>query len=68
MSEEKPQDPVEYAATVRHEHQRLRHQAHHKLMAAFLEPETFDGHVTIQRTPSGPAKTRQLRLVDNTDS
>ncbi len=64
LPEERPTDPAEYAAAVHHEEQRLRHRAHHKLMQAFLEPEIFDGGVTLQRvTPSryGP----QLQLVDN---
>jgi hypothetical protein len=64
LPEERPTDPGEYAAAVHHEQQRLRHRAHHKLMQAFLEPEIFEGGVTLQRaTPTryGP----QLQLVDN---
>jgi hypothetical protein len=64
LPEERPTDPAEYATSMHHEQQRLRHRAHHKLMQAFLEPEIFDGGVTLQRaTPSryGP----QLQLVDN---
>jgi hypothetical protein len=64
LPEERPIDPAEYATAVQHEQQRLRHRTHHKLMQAFLEPEIFDGGVTLQRvTPSryGP----QLQLVDN---
>ena len=49
LPEERPSDPAEYAAAVRHEHQALRHRAHHKLMQAFLEPEIFDGAVTLTR-------------------
>ena len=49
LPEERPSDPAEYAAAVHHEHQTLRHRAHHKLMQAFLEPEIFDGAVTITR-------------------
>jgi hypothetical protein len=33
-------------------------------MQAFLEPEIFDGAVTLTR-PQGATSTRQLRLVDN---
>jgi hypothetical protein len=58
---ERPQDPGEYAAAVRHEQQALRHRAHPKLMQAFLEPEVFEGAVALGR----PAPTRpgQLRLL-----
>ena len=49
LPEERPSDPAEYAAAVRHEAQALRHRAHHKLMQAFLEPEIFDGAVTLTR-------------------
>ena len=45
-------------------HQTLRHRAHHKLMQAFLEPEIFEGAVTLARPPVA-STTRQLRLVDN---
>jgi len=64
LPEERPSDAADYAAAVHHEHQTLRHNAHHKLMQAFLEPEIFDGAVTITRTPATPGN-RQLRLVDN---
>ena len=62
MPEERPSDPAEYAAATRHEAQALRHRAHHKLMQAFLEPEIFDGAVTLQRQPA--RRDKQLRLVD----
>ena len=39
LPEERPSEPAEYAAAIRHEAQALRHRAHHKLMHAFLEPE-----------------------------
>ena len=64
LSEERPSDPAEYAAAVRHEAQALRHKAHHKLMQAFLEPEIFQGAVTLQLAPT-TANSRQLRLVEN---
>jgi hypothetical protein len=62
LPEERPADPADYAAAVRHEHQQLRHTAHHKLMQAFLEPEVFDGAVQLTR-PQATARGRQLRLV-----
>ena len=64
LPEERPSDPADYAAAVRHEAQALRHRAHHKLMQAFLEPEIFDGAVTLTR-PQRTTSSRQLRLVDN---
>jgi hypothetical protein len=62
IHEEQPANPADYAAAVRHEHQALRHRAHHRLMAAFLEPEIFDGAVTITRASK---TSRQLRLVED---
>jgi hypothetical protein len=64
LPEERPSEPAEYAAAVRHEAQGLRHRAHHKLMQAFLEPEIFEGTVTLTR-PKHATSARQLRLVDN---
>ena len=63
LPEERPSDPAEYAAAVHHEHQALRHRAHHKLMGAFLEPEIFDGAVTLTR-PHRTPRAAQLRLVE----
>ena len=63
LPEERPTDPADYAAAVRHEAQMLRHRAHHKLMQAFLEPEIFEGAVTITRRASAK-HDGQLRLVD----
>ena len=62
LPEERPTDPAEYAAAVHHEHQALRHRAHHKLMQAFHEPEIYDGTVTIKRARRSDS---QLRLVDS---
>ncbi|MDQ2759099.1 MAG: hypothetical protein M3Y17_01340 [Actinomycetota bacterium] len=62
LPEERPTDPVEYAAAVQHEHQALRHRAHHKLMQAFHEPEIYDGTVTIKRPRRAGS---QLQLVDH---
>jgi hypothetical protein len=67
LPEERPSDPADYAAAVRHEAQSLRHRAHHKLMQAFLEPEIFEGAVTLTR-PTSTSRNRQLRLVENHDS
>ena len=67
LPEERPSDPADYAAAVRHEAQSLRHRAHHKLMQAFLEPEIFEGAVTLTRSTS-TSRNRQLRLVENHDS
>jgi hypothetical protein len=64
LSEERPSDPAEYAAAVRHEAQTLRHRAHHKLMNAFLEPEIFDGAVTLRRQQPATGR-RQLQLVSD---
>ena len=64
LPEERPSDPAEYATAVRHEAQALRHKAHHKLMQAFLEPEIFEGAITLQRAPT-TANSKQLRLVEN---
>lgn len=67
LPEERPNDPAEYSAAVRHEAQTLRHRAHHKLMRAFLEPEIFEGAVALRRTPV--VASPQLRLVgDEQDS
>ena len=66
LSEERPNDPAEYAAAVRHEAQALRHRAHHKLMQAFLESEIFEGAVSLRRMPV--ATSPQLRLVGDEES
>ncbi len=62
LPEERPSDPADYAAAVRHEHQALRHRAHHKLMQAFLEPEIFEGGVALARTPAATPGKR-LKVV-----
>jgi hypothetical protein len=64
LPEERPSDPAEYAGAVNHEHQTLRHRAHYKLMQAFLEPEIFEGAVTLVRR-RGASRDQQLRLVEN---
>ena len=67
LPEERPSDPADYAAAVRHEAQSLRHRAHHRLMQAFLEPEIFEGAVMLTQSTSTP-RNRQLRLVESQDS
>ncbi|MGO9955251.1 MAG: hypothetical protein ACLP50_04635 [Solirubrobacteraceae bacterium] len=67
LPEERPSDPADYAAAMRHEQQALRHRAHHKLMQAFLEPEIFEGAVTLQRQPNSTNR-RQLQLVEHEPS
>lgn len=65
LPEERPADPAEYAAAILHEHQALRYRAHHKLMQAFLEPEVFEGAVTVTGNRVA-ASARQLHLVEPT--
>ena len=65
LPEERPNEPIEYSAAVRHEAQALRHRAHHKLMQAFLEPQIFEGSVSLGRTPV--VASPQLRLVRDED-
>jgi hypothetical protein len=60
VAEERPADPVEYAASVRHQTQALRYRAHDKLMRAFLDDEVFTGQVRIQ--PDRPREERQPGL------
>lgn len=63
LAEERPSDPVEYAASVHRETQALRYRAHDKLMRAFLDDDVFDGH--IRSTP--PTRGRQASLLDAPD-
>jgi hypothetical protein len=67
LPEERPADPGEYSAAVHHEAQTLRHRSHHKLMQAFLEPEIFEGAVTLDHGKRATA-SGQLRLVDDEPS
>jgi hypothetical protein len=41
----------EFARAVQHEAQALRYRFHERLMRAFLEPEVFDGRVTVAGEP-----------------
>jgi hypothetical protein len=54
-------DGPAYAEAIRLEAQALRYRAHEKLMAAFLEPEVFEGGVHIRRSDSDG----QQSLLDN---
>jgi hypothetical protein len=63
LPEERPSDPADYAQAVHHEAQVLRHRAHHKLMQAFLDPEVFEGAITLAH-PNRASRVRQLRLDD----
>jgi hypothetical protein len=63
VAEERPSDPIEYAASVRHQAQALRYRAHDKLMRAFLDDEVFTGQVRIQ--PDRPGRNRQTSLLDD---
>lgn len=62
LAEERPSDPVEYAASVHHQAQALRYRAHDKLMRAFLDDEVFTGQVRIQ--PDRRPAARQTSLLD----
>jgi hypothetical protein len=58
LAEERPADPVEYAAAVRREAQALRYRAHEKLMRAFLDDEVYDGRVRIDPDRRGAGQQR----------
>jgi hypothetical protein len=47
LTDERPTDPGEYAATLRREAQALRYRAHEKLMRAFLDEEVYEGRVRV---------------------
>jgi hypothetical protein len=64
LADERPSDPVEYAAAVHRETQTLRYRAHDKLMRAFLDDDVFDGN--IRSTP--PPRQRQRSLLDGSDA
>ena len=61
LAEERPADPVDYAAAVHRESQALRYRAHDKLMRAFLDDDVFDGHI---RSIPPPQNQRQTSLLD----
>jgi hypothetical protein len=64
LAEERPSDPVEYAAGVHRETQALRYRAHDKLMRAFLDDDVFEGHIRS----SPPPKPRHPSLLDAHDT
>jgi hypothetical protein len=64
LQEERPGDPIEYAATVHHEAQALRYRAHEKLMRAFLDEEVFDGQVRIGLEPRHRRHTQTSLLEE----
>jgi hypothetical protein len=63
LSEERPSEPAEYAATVHQEAQLLRYRTHEKLMRAFLDDEVFEGAVRIQ--PAKSTSAAQVSLLDS---
>ena len=63
VAEERPTDPADYAAAVRHQAQVLRHRAHDKLMHAFLDEEVYEGRVRIERQDRRAG--RQTSLLDD---
>jgi hypothetical protein len=63
LAEERPSDPIEYAASVYHQAQALRYRAHDKLMRAFLDEEVFTGQVRVH--PETPRRRRQGSLLDD---
>jgi hypothetical protein len=62
LAEERPSDPIEYAASVHHHAQALRYRAHDKLMRAFLDDEVFTGQVRVQ--PDTLRRHRQTSFLD----
>ena len=63
LAEERPSDPIEYAASVHHQAQALRYRAHDKLMRAFLDDEVFTGQVRVQ--PETTRRRRQTSFLDD---
>jgi hypothetical protein len=41
-------NPMDYARSIHHEAQALRHRFHERLMRAFLDPEVFEGNVRVE--------------------
>jgi hypothetical protein len=61
--EERPADPADYAAAIKHEAQALRYRAHDKLMRAFLDDAVYDGRVRIE-PEARPRAVQQTLLPD----
>ena len=64
LTEERPNDPIQYAASVHHEAQALRYRAHEKLMRAFLDEEVFDGQIRVGPEPHRRLHTQATLLED----
>ncbi|MCC6223804.1 MAG: sensor histidine kinase [Thermoleophilia bacterium] len=64
LAEERPADPAEYAGAVRLEAQSLRHRFHERLMRAFLDPEVFEGGVSLGRSAPVARSAQQSLLGD----
>nr|MDQ3357061.1 hypothetical protein [Actinomycetota bacterium] len=47
--------PRDYAETIRHEAQELRHRVHERLLRAFLDPGVFQGRVRVLEEGAGAA-------------
>jgi hypothetical protein len=60
IAEERPIDPVEYAAAVRLAAQGLRYRSHDKLMRAFLDDSVYDGRVRVEPEPRRGTPQRLL--------
>ena len=60
LPEERPSEPAEYAAAIRHEAQALRHRAHHKIMHAFLEPKAELEHVGARHGGAPAVRPAQM--------
>jgi hypothetical protein len=55
-------NPADYARSVHHEAQALRHRFHERLMRAFLDPEVFEGRVRVEPERGGrPSPQLPLR-------
>jgi hypothetical protein len=55
-------NPADYARSVHHEAQALRHRFHERLMRAFLDAEVFEGRVRVDPESEAP-RPRQGSLL-----
>jgi hypothetical protein len=60
LAEERPKDPVEYAAAVRLEAQALRYRAHDKLLRAFLDDSVYEGRIRVEAEARRDTPERSL--------
>ncbi len=66
LAEERPSDPIEYAASVHRAAQALRYRAHDKLMRAFLDDDVFDPGIRAQPPPARSTRASgQGSLLDD---